>query len=354
MATTRIGELLVQHGVITRAQLKKGLQTQRIYGGKLGTNLVELGFLSDTELAGFLSKQLQMPCAVPADFEHIPQQVLSLVPADFAAQHKLVPLSLEHNRLRVAISDPGDIKAIDELKFKVGKAIQAVIAPEIWVVAALERFYQVAREVRYLPSSALDENFVGEIITTSEQLMEVNRIEPDDDLDLEAAAPLGPFSDKILAAASPEEVFQILFRFLSPFFPRMAVYVVRREEICGWLLCGFPVRNSEFVKVRLPLKSENVIRGVVERQEAYRGDLRPTQEHQVLFGLLAIPAGKAVGAYPIPFREKIIGVLLGVPEKNYGPPVPEAGKIVPEAVNRAGMALEALYLKRKIAHNPTQ
>ena len=145
----KIGELLIANGLITAKQLEHALATQKSFGGKLGTNLVELGFVSDKDLAQFLSKQLKLPAAKPADFERIPQNVLDLIPVELASTYKVIPLKLD-KRLVVAISDPASLPALDEIQFKTGKAVEPVIAPEIWIVAALERFYHVAREARYV------------------------------------------------------------------------------------------------------------------------------------------------------------------------------------------------------------
>ena len=110
------------------------MEAQRNYGGKLGTNLVELGFISELDLAKFLGKQLNMPPCSPLEFDEIRPSALAIIPADFASKHNVMPLSLG-DKIRIAISDPYALQALDELKFKLGKPIEAVIAPEIWIIA---------------------------------------------------------------------------------------------------------------------------------------------------------------------------------------------------------------------------
>ncbi len=350
----KLGELLVQHGVITRAQLKKGLQAQRIYGGKLGTNLVELGFLRDEDLAAFLSRQLSIQAAEAREFENISKEVIDMVPRETAAKHKLIPLSLDGNKLRIAVSDPADLQVIDELGFKLGKAVQPVIAPEIWVIAALERFYGVQREMRYIPVPKGDDGFVGEITNNLSDMLDVTGIGMGslDEDEEDEAVPMEKFADEILSADSPEQVFQSMFRFLSPFFPRMALYAIKRGVIQGTLVSGFPLRSRDFMECRASMSGNSSIAAVADSGRPFRGTIPATPDNDKLFGILNIPPSVQVGLYPIPFRGRTIAVLLGVPSEGAGPPVPEAGQLVYEALSRTGMAFEILFLKKQIKSMP--
>src|SRR4051812_44113364 len=101
----KIGELLITNGLLTQPQLEQALSNQRTYGGKLGTNLIEMGFITDLMLAQFLSKQLKITAATPKDFESIPRDVLDLISKDLAEKHKLIPLRVD-KKIVVAISDP--------------------------------------------------------------------------------------------------------------------------------------------------------------------------------------------------------------------------------------------------------
>lgn len=349
----RIGDLLVQKGLVTKLQLKKALQAQRLYGGKLGTNFVELGFISDTDLANVLSQQLNLPPATVNDFEGIPRPVLDLVDKSFAAEHKLIPLKVDQ-KIKVAICDPTDLKAIDELGFKLGKGINVVIAPEIWIVAALERFYGIQRKVRYIQIDESDDNFVGEITNNLSDMIEMNNEYEEEEIEPEGAVPMAQYAEDILWAQSAEDIFNILFGYLTPFFPQMALYAVRKDKIQGALLSGFPVHVSQFLQSGAEISPNNTAGVVASSGQEYRGPLPETPGNKQLFGQLAIEANKAIGLYPINFRGKVISVLLGVPEKNLGPPIPDAGQIVSEALSRAGMALEILYLKRRVRTVPAK
>ena len=108
----RLGDLLLENNMITQTQLEEALKSQTIYGGKLGTNLVELGYISEQSLTKFLAEQLNIPAAKPEDFSNIPEEIIALVGKDFALKHKLIPLKKSGKRLTVAITDPYDARAI--------------------------------------------------------------------------------------------------------------------------------------------------------------------------------------------------------------------------------------------------
>src|SRR5215471_1920768 len=113
----RIGEMLLEAGILTRQQLEEALNAQLIYGGKLGTNLVEHGFVTEEFLTSFLSKQFNIPAVEVRDLEGIPPSVIDMVPKELADRHKVIPFRKDKRRLDVALLDPMNVKAIDELAF---------------------------------------------------------------------------------------------------------------------------------------------------------------------------------------------------------------------------------------------
>src|SRR5436190_24296263 len=99
----RLGELLVSHGLITSEQLEDALFAQRQFGGRLGTNLVELGFVSDGELANILSEQLKVPCAKPEVLASVPTDVVTRFPAALASKYRAVPLRYQAGELHLGM-----------------------------------------------------------------------------------------------------------------------------------------------------------------------------------------------------------------------------------------------------------
>jgi type IV pilus assembly protein PilB len=138
---SRLGELLVRENLISLSQLQKAQEEQRKTGARLGYSLTKLGILDETELTNFLSKQYGVPSINLADFEISPD-VLQLVPAELAKRHQLLPVNRAGATLIVAMSDPANIYAIDDLKFRTGLNIEVVVASEVAIDEAITRYYE--------------------------------------------------------------------------------------------------------------------------------------------------------------------------------------------------------------------
>lgn len=137
-----LGELLLRAGVITEDQLRKALAEQKKWGGKLGQVLVDLNFLDEGLLVKALSKQLNLP---RVDFEGItiPPEALKLLDAEFANKRQVLPISYEEGKkqLVVAMSDPGDLGLVDEIKFKTGCRVRVAVAGDRALARAIQQYY---------------------------------------------------------------------------------------------------------------------------------------------------------------------------------------------------------------------
>src|SRR5262249_50804818 len=136
----RIGELLLKEKRITAEQLQEALKYQHQHGGKLGFNLIKLGYVKDEEITALLSKQYGVPSIALGQFE-IDPGVIKLVPGDTAQKYQIVPLSRAGATLTIAMTDPTNVFAMDDIKFMTGYNVEPVVASETAVIAALERYY---------------------------------------------------------------------------------------------------------------------------------------------------------------------------------------------------------------------
>ena len=136
----RIGELLLKEKRITPEQLQEALNYQRQNGGKLGYNLIKLGYVKDEEITALLSKQYGVPSIALTQFE-IDPAVVKLVPADTAQKYQIIPLSRSGATLTIAMTDPTNVFAMDDLKFMTGYNVEPVVASETAVVAAIQKYY---------------------------------------------------------------------------------------------------------------------------------------------------------------------------------------------------------------------
>jgi type IV pilus assembly protein PilB len=137
----RIGELLLKEKRITPAQLQEALNYQKSNGGKLGMNLVKLGFVTDEEITSLLSKQYGVPSINLSQFE-IDAAVIKLIPSETANKYQIVPLSRSGATLTIAITDPTNVFAMDDIKFMTGYNVEPVVASETAVTEAIHRYYK--------------------------------------------------------------------------------------------------------------------------------------------------------------------------------------------------------------------
>src|ERR1700691_514494 len=142
----RIGELLLKEKRISPDQLQQALNHQKANGGKLGFNLVKMGFVKDEEITALLSKQYGVPSINLAQFE-IDSAVIKLIPADTAQKYQIVPLSRAGATLTIAMTDPTNVFAMDDIKFMTGYNVEPVVAAESAVVEAIQRYYPAVSKV---------------------------------------------------------------------------------------------------------------------------------------------------------------------------------------------------------------
>ncbi len=140
--TNRLGELLVREKLISLQQLRQAQEEQRKTGQNLGYALAKLGYISDGEITSFLSTQYRVP-AVALDEYEIDAEVSRLVSRDVCEKHKIIPISRSGTALVVAMADPTNLHAIDDIKFLTGFNVEPVVASETGITEAIERSYNV-------------------------------------------------------------------------------------------------------------------------------------------------------------------------------------------------------------------
>ncbi|HEU4689790.1 MAG TPA: ATPase, T2SS/T4P/T4SS family, partial [Vicinamibacterales bacterium] len=136
----RIGELLLKEKRITAEQLQEALNYQRQNGGKLGFNLIKLGYVKDDEITALLSKQYGVPSIALGQFD-VDATVVKLVPAETAQKYQIIPLSRSGATLTIAMTDPTNVFAMDDIKFMTGYNVEPVVASETAVIDAITKYY---------------------------------------------------------------------------------------------------------------------------------------------------------------------------------------------------------------------
>ena len=165
----KLGDLLLEHKVITHSQLEKALHIQQSSGKKLGDVLIELGYITETELLLFLSKQLNLPF-LELQYYKIKPEVIRELPEAIARRYRVIPIDRVKNGFLVAIADPTDLLAYDEVSRKLKKQIRLVVVREKDLVRVIDEVFRRTEEIASL---------VGEL----EQ--EIGVISPKNELDEE-------------------------------------------------------------------------------------------------------------------------------------------------------------------------
>ncbi|HEX6863374.1 MAG TPA: ATPase, T2SS/T4P/T4SS family, partial [Thermoanaerobaculia bacterium] len=139
-APDKLGELLIKSGRINQAQLQEALAHQKDQGGRLGTNLIKLGHITERQLVDALSEQFKVP-SVDLNNMDIDDAVIKIIPADIARKYTIFPVTKAGATVTVAMIDPTNVFAMDDVKFMTGYRVEPVVASETAIRAAIDKYY---------------------------------------------------------------------------------------------------------------------------------------------------------------------------------------------------------------------
>src|SRR2546425_5855705 len=144
--SAKLGEILVRENLISPQNLREALDYQGEHGGRLGYNLVKLGLVSDDMITAVLSRQYGIP-SVNLELFQIDETVLRLIPQEVAQKYSVLPLSRVGATLTLAMVDPTNVFAMDDIKFMTGLNVEPVVVAEASVQQAISRYYGTTREI---------------------------------------------------------------------------------------------------------------------------------------------------------------------------------------------------------------
>src|SRR6202158_988015 len=182
--SVRLGEILVKESLITQDQLQKALEFQRANGGKLGSCLTKMGFITDDDITGVLSRQYGVP-SINLKYYEIDPSVIKLIPQDTASRYQVIPLSRVGSVLTIAMTDPTNVFAMDDIKFMTGFNVEPVVASESAIGDAISRCY-------------------GGSATNHEELSNLMKDLVDEEQELELAAEVAELDTATLEKAAEE------------------------------------------------------------------------------------------------------------------------------------------------------
>jgi len=176
--SVRLGELLTKASLISQDQLKEALRVQKETGGKLGETLIKLGFVSEEDITECLSQQFGVPSINLQHFE-IDGSVIKLIPGDVARKYNILPVNKTGATITIAMADPTNVFAMDDIKFMTGYNVEPVVASELGIKAAIDNYYGT--------TSSLELKKVMEDLQTQESA-DLEVLEEDEEMDVNALA----------------------------------------------------------------------------------------------------------------------------------------------------------------------
>jgi hypothetical protein len=393
--TFRIGDLLLQQGVITQAELEEALKYQVIFGGKLGTNLIEMGVLEEEDITRVLSRKFNIPAVDLEQIMHVAPEAIAAIPAELAGKYRVLPLVLEGRRLTLAMADPADLKAVDEIAFRTGLIVRPQVVAEVRLVLALEKYYGLKRDWRYINVAkrvkarkkkiapdlcppevalALLAKKAWEIPQPNSESLEggeavldglppaLQTPEEDELLDLEEAdihveAPeegvaggIDALGEEIAAgmlveAQDRDEILAAVLGSLARDFPRCAIFLVRGELAMGWKCALGQQTAPGFDLLQIPLDEPSVLKTVAEGKSYYLGPVPRSPFNSMMLQEMGGTVPAAALLVPLLMMGRVVGILYADGKGiNLGERLFDLQKLTA----RAAMAFEILVLKNKI------
>ncbi|HXG82868.1 MAG TPA: ATPase, T2SS/T4P/T4SS family [Pyrinomonadaceae bacterium] len=152
--SAKLGEILVRENLITSQQLREALEYQRSSGGRLGSNLVKLGIISDDVITAVLSRQYGVP-SINLELFQIEQDTVKLISQEVALKYSVLPISKVGATLTLAMADPTNVFAMDDIKFMTGLNVEPVIASEASLQTAIGKYYKSTNQIEVFDFAAV-------------------------------------------------------------------------------------------------------------------------------------------------------------------------------------------------------
>lgn len=316
----KLGEAMVKDSLITREQLKLALERQVVFGGRIGTNIVELGIINEKELAAFLGRFFNVRPADPAHLSSVDTETIACMSREIAEKYMAIPFKKERNRLHVAMIEPRSVTNIDELRFITGYDVIPYVITELRLLYLLEKYYGTERDLRYISIFGKEEE---KDATGDEGKEQVRKVKEE-------------FSN----AKEKEEIIGILLNESRKISSRAAIFILKGDRLKGWKARGLDVENTE-----LTIAPQSVFSEVINKKSFYRGPLLKIPANEPLISILSGTPQDSI-IIPIQIRDKIIALLYA---DNGNSAVMDAGlNYINMLVTMASISFEIVILRKKI------
>jgi len=367
--------------------LEEALKYQVIFGGKLGTNLIEMGAVEEADISRILSRKFGIPAADCNEIMGISPDLIKLIPRDIAARYRVVPLRLDGRRLTLVMADPTDLKAVDEIAFRTGFIIRPAVVAEVRMVLALERYYDIERERRYIHAAkkvevrkksppppepeapllqpAPENDWFGELEESAGEpapaapAVSVEPEEPDELIELEEAdiheegdeaksvETVGDetAAERLVDARDRDDILDAVLGTLAREFPRCAIFLVRGETALGWKCAVDRQESAGFDALQIPLDEPSVLKTVTEGKSFYLGPIPRAPFNSMMLQEMGGTLPDAALLVRLMMMGRVVGILYA---DGRGIDLGERLFELQKLTAKAAMAFEIMVLKNKI------
>ena len=360
---TKLGEVLLNEKIITEEQLDAVLKQQAIYGTRIGSTLLEMGYVNEETRTHLLSVKVGVPVAGPKELLSVSNKLVSVFSGELAIKYHVMPLKLERNRLSLAMTDPTDLIAMDEISFITGYVLQPYIALDLNISKALAKYYGYDNaESRYQlmtslkemsaagspvkPSKvALPERNTGrqpEAVSSSNACVDVAQ---DSHAKQVAVCTFDKVLQELAAASSREAVGDSLVKYLGQEFGACGLFIVKGTAAVAWRGAQAGKQMDGLAEFSLPLSKPSVIQDVAESKDSVIGALTNTAVNSQILHTLGLNAEAALIVQPIIMLNKTVAVIIVSGEMDI---LKQRLEELRKLSRKAALAFEMLIIKSKI------
>jgi hypothetical protein len=319
----KLGTLLLRNAAIGLSQLEAALRNQVLYGGRLGTNLVELGYLDLEALSAYLAELTGLPIATPTLLDDADKTLLEKLGADDAHRLRAIPLGAMGDAVAVAMVDPGDAMAVETLHARLGATVSPYVVPELRALYYLERHFGTPRRARFIRTARAGTD-PGELIGDDRRksqphggiamppklTLEPRRRRSSSQIPLTHAVPTalsyGAACERIDTATNREQIADTFVDYGKGRCDALVVLLIRDGNANGWR--GYvapPTRPAKpFEELSLPLGGISSLQTAHDSGTTYLGP-SPSPAKPIESELWA-----ALGAEPPPLEMLVVPVLV--------------------------------------------
>lgn len=281
-----LGRILRDRGIVSERQLEEAVQHQVLYGGRLGTNLFELGFITEERLQEALAKAHGVP-VLQVDLKAIDPATVALLPKAMVARHKVFPYKLKGKTLFVLMVDPGDHAAVAQVGFSRGYIMKPFVVAEFRMIQLLRDYYGVDERWRFNDTHRR---------STSTSVLQVD---PDT-----AAA-------RIDAATTRDEIVDSFLALCHRHFRRVIFFIVREPWVLGWRSLGEDLDRGLVESLRIPLDQPSVFQSVTRDKSVFVGRFGPDEENQRFLHAVAKRPQTNAALFPIVVKGRAVNLIYG-------------------------------------------